>query len=242
MSSSPVLFGDLRPGQWVRCIVALPDGKSRDEYGLIAVRTDIQRLTLWSPDRLGGVTSPRSLIPSPDETFYRAQRGEGLTEQQTDLIEQFATHGVYDRKNGKWILSGSQAPSRPHSAPAPSSSIAPSGNRVPSPETVREIKRELIVPRLVARAERLKLTADDLDALVAEAVHKSASQEFNDGAHTGLAAHEAFDAVHDGADARITAINNSGLEGQLWFLAECFGEQAVHDLLERQAGGSAADS
>ncbi|MFE2693740.1 hypothetical protein [Streptomyces mirabilis] len=54
----------------------------------------------------------------------------------------------------------------------------------------------------------------------------------------GVTAHDAFDS----ADERATAVNNKGLEAQLWLLAQCYGEQAVHALLAQQAGASASDA
>ncbi|WP_086809460.1 hypothetical protein [Streptomyces reticuliscabiei] len=112
---------------------------------------------------------------------------------------------------------------------------------MPSPRTVYEIKRELIASRLVKRAEELGVDATDLDDLVIEALNAVASGQYNGGAHPDLTAHDAFDAVHDDADERATAVNNKGLEAQLWLLAQCYGEQAVHVLLAQQAGAAASD-
>ncbi|MET9039332.1 hypothetical protein [Streptomyces mirabilis] len=57
-----------------------------------------------------------------------------------------------------------------------------------------------------------------------------------------MTAHAAFDSVHDNAEERATAVSNKGLEAQHWLLAQCYGEQAVHDLLAQQAGASASDA
>lgn len=235
MPSSPIAFEALRPGMWVRCATALIPSGTRDEYGLTARSPDHQGLVLWKLNRLGGVNGPRSLISASTDVFYLAQRGEGLTDEQADLIERYATRAVYDRASGSWKLP------EPEDITAPPAGTAQSRNRVPSPRTVYEIKRELISSRLVKRAEELGVDATDLDELVIEALNAVASGQYNGGAHPDLTAHGAFDAVHDDADERATAVNNKGVEAQLWLLAQCYGEQAVHVLLAQQAGAAASD-
>lgn len=235
MPSSPIAFEALRPGMWVRCATALIPSGTRDEYGLTASSPDHQGLVLWKLNRLGGVNGPRSLTTGSADVFYPAQRGEGLTDEQAGLIERYATRAVYDPASGSWKLP------EPEDITAPPAGTAQSRNRVPSPQTAYEIKRELIAPRLVKRAEELRVDPADLDEHVIAALHAVASQQHNSGAHPDLAAHGAFDTVHDDADERATAVNNKGLEAQLWLLAQCYGEQAVHELLAQQAGADAPD-
>jgi hypothetical protein len=220
---------------WVRCATALIPSGTRDEYGLTASSPDHHGLVLWKLNRLGGVNGPRSLTSGSADAFYPAQRGEGLTDEQVGLIERYATRAVYDRASGAWKLP------EPEDITAPPAGTATSGNRVPSPQTVYEITRELVTSRLVKRAEELRVDATDLDELVIAALHAVASRQHNSGAHPGLTAHAAFDTVHDDADERATAVNNKGLEAQLWLLAQSYGEQAVHDLLAKQAGAADSD-
>ncbi|MFI6112910.1 hypothetical protein [Kitasatospora sp. NPDC051164] len=93
------------------------------------------------------------------------------------------------------------------------------------------------VAELVRLAHELGLTETDVDELVYEMVHCGASSAYNNGAHPGPGGLDAFDAVHDDADERASAINNRGLEAQIAALVGAFGEQQVEWMLRDEAPG-----
>lgn len=90
--------------------------------------------------------------------------------------------------------------------------------------------------RLDALRDHLGLTAEDLDELVYDTVHATASTEVNNGAHPDRAFLAAFDECHDGADEQASRINNDGPRGQLAALLDAHGEPAVVAMLHDLAG------
>lgn len=71
---------------------------------------------------------------------------------------------------------------------------------------------------LLAAAVAHGLDPLELDELVLDCVHRSASARFNAGEPAGLSDVEAFDAVHDDADALASQVNAGGLASQVPFL------------------------
>ncbi|MFF2374995.1 hypothetical protein ACFVUW_11495 [Streptomyces xiamenensis] len=88
---------------------------------------------------------------------------------------------------------------------------------------------------LVRLAEELKLTGTDVDELVYDMVHRGASDAYNSGSRPELGDLDAFDAVHDDADERASAINNTGLTGQVAALVAAFGQQQTERMLRDAA-------
>ncbi|MFI8206664.1 hypothetical protein [Streptomyces sp. NPDC085937] len=63
----------------------------------------------------------------------------------------------------------------------------------------------------------------DLDEVVYEAANEDGADEYNGGAHPELSDDDAYEEVHDEADARASSVNNQGAAAQVQFLAEFCG-------------------
>ncbi|MCG7523972.1 hypothetical protein MHW47_05890 [Streptomyces sp. OfavH-34-F] len=88
---------------------------------------------------------------------------------------------------------------------------------------------------LVRLAGELGLAETDVDELVYDMEHRGASDAYNSGSRPELGDLDAFDAVHDDADERASAINNTGLAGQVAALVAAFGEQETERMLRKVA-------
>jgi hypothetical protein len=223
---------ELAAGMWICRTVRLEGGKTREEFGLLAVRRDTGNLVLWSTDRFQG---PSCLVlgPHPGCTYRQVPRGAGLRPEQAALIEAYAEHGVYDLGRGGWVLHtpttpGSSGGAAVEGAPGAAPEVAGSSEAGPAEEV------QGAVAALVRLAGELGATEADVDELVYDTVHRGASDAYNSGERPELSDSDAFDAVHDDADERASTTSNGGLADQITALVEAFGERAV----EKAAGRS----
>jgi len=79
------------------------------------------------------------------------------------------------------------------------------------------------------------VTAADLDEVVYELANSGAANAYNNGAEPGLDDDAAHEQLHDQADSAASTINNSGLTGQLRYLAGHTGTAGARDLIDRAA-------
>lgn len=63
----------------------------------------------------------------------------------------------------------------------------------------------------------------DLDEAVYDAANEDGADEYNGGAHPESSDADAYEQVHEAADARASSVNNQGATAQVQFLAECCG-------------------
>ncbi|MEU1813400.1 hypothetical protein [Micromonospora aurantiaca (nom. illeg.)] len=86
------------------------------------------------------------------------------------------------------------------------------------------------VARLADLSARLNLTAEDLDDLVYDLTNDEAANAYNAGAGNGTD-EEAYEELHDQADAAASGVNNGGLTAQLRLLLTAFTEADLADRL-----------
>ncbi|WP_431983815.1 hypothetical protein [Streptomyces qinglanensis] len=80
-------------------------------------------------------------------------------------------------------------------------------------------------------AEEFGIHEGMLDAVVEEDAHERAADRFNGGALPELDFWDAYDQVHDAADAQASRINRAGVTAQLKFLSEDCTRAALRSLL-----------
>ncbi|CAL9677560.1 hypothetical protein SUDANB95_07885 (plasmid) [Actinosynnema sp. ALI-1.44] len=96
--------------------------------------------------------------------------------------------------------------------------------------------RERTLDRLEALVERLGLTsADHLDELVYDLVNDHATDQINGGGLPELDFDQAYEELHDAADARASAINNQCPRDQLAVLLAAYGEDDLTSKLRSLA-------
>lgn len=90
-------------------------------------------------------------------------------------------------------------------------------------------------------AAQLGLTDSDLDDTVYELTNSGAAERYNDGALPDLDDDDAYNELHDTADAEASDINNGGLHSQLAYLLRCMNLTAACEHL-RTLTGTARDT
>lgn len=94
---------ELAAGMWICRTVRLENGKTREEFGLLAIRRNTGKLVLWSTDRFQDAAC-LVLSPVSGWTYRQVPRGEGLAPEQVSLVEAYAERGTYDPAQGCWVL------------------------------------------------------------------------------------------------------------------------------------------
>ncbi|MFE4582372.1 hypothetical protein [Streptomyces chartreusis] len=102
--------------------------------------------------------------------------------------------------------------------------VTPPAEEEPTPVVSEEEARALVA--------EFGIGEGDLDEAVYDAANEDGADEYNGGAHPELSDDDAYEEVHDAADARASSVNNQGATAQVQFLAEfCRSVEGLRSLL-----------